>query len=458
MTSDNINKSPSSANRQARFLTGSTMRHVIVMSLSSAIGLMMIFMVDLVDLLFLSMLNIQEVQSAVGIAGTILFATISLSVGLMIGLVALTSKAIGKGDEEKSRQMASVGSLYLVLFLTIVSIFTTIFAQDLLIALGAEGVTLTYAYDYFIIIAPSLPLMGILMATTGCLRALGDARRSAFATIIAALVNGVLDPILILTLDMGIEGAAIASVAARIASALYGIYAVVIVHRLWTIPKWENITAFLRPYAVITIPAILTNLATPFSNGYVQLELAQYGDAALASWSFISRLVPVAFGTLFALSGAIGPIIGQNYGAGQFERIKHSYRDGLIFTVIYTILVSLLLILMRSWLMDRFHLVGEAREMANIFILICCPLFLFNGMLFVANASFNTLGHAVNATFFNWGRASLGTIPVVMLGGLYGGSVGVLVGHALGAVPFGIGGAYMAWRLISHLHLKPNSD
>ena len=164
MTSDNINKSPSSANRQARFLTGSTMRHVIVMSLSSAIGLMMIFMVDLVDLLFLSMLNIQEVQSAVGIAGTILFATISLSVGLMIGLVALTSKAIGKGDEEKSRQMASVGSLYLVLFLTIVSIFTTIFAQDLLIALGAEGVTLTYAYDYFIIIAPSLPLMGILMA------------------------------------------------------------------------------------------------------------------------------------------------------------------------------------------------------------------------------------------------------------------------------------------------------
>lgn len=446
------------ARSQARFLTGSTMRHVIIMSLSAAIGLMMLFMVDIVDLYFLSLLKVQEIKSAVGIAGTIIFGTISLSVGLMIALVALTSRAIGRGDEEEGKNIASSGSLYLIIILTIVSLFTTTFARDILIKLGAQGITLDYAYDYFIIIAPSLPSMGILMAATGCLRSIGDAKRSAYVTIIAAFVNAGLDPLLIFTFDLGIQGAAIASVIARIAAALYGIYCVAYVHKFWKIPTFESLKTYFRPYALIAIPAILTNIATPFSNGYVQVALSEQGDAALSAWSLISRLVPVAFGTLFALSGAVGPIIGQNYGAGRIDRVKSAYLDGMKFAIGYTLLVSLLLIAFRPYIIDGFHLIGEAREMANIFLLYCAPLFLFNGILFVANASFNTLNHAKNATLFNWGRATLGTIPFVIIGASYYGSSGILLGHAIGAIPFGLGAAYMAWYLINRLEpieLKP---
>ena len=72
----------------------------------------------------------------------------------------------------------------------------------------------------------------------------------------------------------------------------------------------------------IAIPATLTNVSTPIANAFVTAAMAQYGDIAVAGFSIIGRLTPVAFGVVFAVSGAVGPIIGQNYGAGRWFRVR----------------------------------------------------------------------------------------------------------------------------------------
>ena len=444
-------------NAQAKFLTGSTLKHVAIMATSAAVGLMAIFLVDFVDFWFLSQLGILEIQAALGIAGTILFANISLSVGLMIGTIALVSRSVGAGDMEKARQIASSATLYVIALLSIIGLLTFVFATPLLHYLGAANKTYDLAYNYLIIIVPTLPLMGIVMVSTGIARAVGDAKRSAYITLISAITNAALDPILIFVLDLGIEGAAMASVAARLTGAAYGLYVIIHIHKMWVIPQKSSLISTLKPYFFIAGPAVLTNIATPFSNGYVQISLAEYGDEAMAAWSFIARLVPVAFGALFALSGAIGPIIGQNYGAGKFDRVKSAYLSGMLFAIGYTVFICAIIIASRHALAEQFAITGVSKELVFAFIWIACPLFLFNGVLFVANATFNTLSYAGLATLFNWGKASLGTIPFVLVGAHYYDAKGTIIGQAIGAIPFGIAGCITAWLLISKLETK-NKD
>jgi len=96
----------SSSMANARFVTGSIMRHVVVMTLTSAVGLMALFLVDLADLYFLSLLNKTEITAAIGYAGTLGFANLSISIGIGIAAVALVARQLGAGNADKARDYA----------------------------------------------------------------------------------------------------------------------------------------------------------------------------------------------------------------------------------------------------------------------------------------------------------------------------------------------------------------
>jgi hypothetical protein len=116
-----------------------------------------------------------------------------------------------------------------------------------------------------------------------------------------------------------------------------------------------------RAIWAIAFPAILTQLATPFTVAYTTYAVAPYGTDAVSASAIIGRIVPVAFGIIFSLSGAVGPIIGQNFGAKDFGRVRQTLWDGLTFAAIYTLITSALLWLFREHIADAFHLTGEAR-------------------------------------------------------------------------------------------------
>ena len=158
---------------------------------------------------------------------------------------------------------------------------------------------------------------------------------------------------------------------------------------------------------------------------------------------------------IFALSGAIGPIIGQNAGAGDTARVRAAFRDALIFTGIVVVLVTTILFLLRDPIVELFAATGVARDLVFLF---CGPLalaFFFNGALFVSNASFNNLGHPFLSTWSNWGRHTLGTIPFVMVFAAWLGAPGVLIGQALGGVLFGLLSVVMALRVMARAEGTP---
>ena len=179
--------------------------------------------------------------------------------------------------------------------------------------------------------------------------------------------------------------------------------------------------------------------------------MAQFGDHAVAGWAVIGRLIPVAFGVLFALSGAVGPILGQNFGAGRFDRIRTTMRESLKVTLIYVAVTWLILALFRHQVADIFGAEGQARELIVFFCVFISASFLFNGTLFVANAAFNNLGFAFYSTMLNWGRATLGVIPFIWLGARWYGATGALAGYGLGVVIFGLLGGWLCFRVVNQL-------
>ena len=181
------------------------MRHVIVMSSTAAAGLMTLFLVDLLDIYFLSMLDTVEIISAVGYASSILFVTTSVGIGMAISMGALVAKNIGAGKQQAAREYATSTLFVVFTFSSFLALLIFIFGESLLVLLGAQGESLSYALEYLNILIPSIPFLGAGIACGGALRGVGDARGSMNSTLYGAILNAVLDPIFILYLKWGIN-------------------------------------------------------------------------------------------------------------------------------------------------------------------------------------------------------------------------------------------------------------
>ena len=439
--------------RVAPFVTGSTMRHVVVMTLTGAIGLMALFLVDLIDLFFLSLLKQTEVTAAIGYAGTIVFSNLSAAIGCGIAAAALVARNVGAGDLVRARQFATSALLFSLLMSTVITLAINLGSGPLLSFLGATGEAKHLAQLFIWTMTPGYILISGAVCCSFILRGLGDARRAMYITLTSAIVTACADPVFIFGLDLGIQGAALATVLGYFVSFSVGLHGVIRVHRFLNPMRFAGLKRDFGPLWGIAFPAILTQLATPFANAYMTYELAPFGDEGVSGFAIIGRVIPVAFGIIFALSGSVGPIIGQNYGARQFGRVRETLSNGLLFAAAYTLTTSLVLFLFRHQIAAAFHATGDAAELIIFFCSFIGISWAFAGAQFVSNAAFNNLGRPRLSTLFNWAKATIGTIPFAMAGARIAGPEGVLAGTAIGSVIFGIASVWMAYRIVG---LKEN--
>jgi putative MATE family efflux protein len=440
--------------RNAKFVTGSILRHVIVMTMTGAVGLMALFAVDLADLYFLSLLNDTNVTAAIGFAGTLAFANLSMSLGIGIAAAALVARNLGARNPERARDFATSTLLFALLVSAAYTILIAIFAGPILSLLGASGEPLELAKKFIWTLTPGFILLAGAVNCSFCLRGLGDPRRAMYITLSLAIITGILDPIMIFWFGLGIQGAAVANVVAYVVSFSTGIYGLARVHQFLNPVTFTGLRRDFRDIWAIAFPSILTQLATPFAAGYTTYAVAPFGNEAVAASAIIGRIVPVAFGIIFALSGSVGPIIGQNFGAKDFGRVRQTLYDGLRFSAIYTLLTSALLFLFRHPMAEAFLASGRTKELILFFCTFVAVSWAFAGAQFVANAAFNNLGRPGLSTWTNWGKATLGTIPFAMVGASMFGPEGIIAGIALGSVFFGIASVMMAYRMVGKLETR----
>ncbi|WP_342162403.1 MATE family efflux transporter [Methylobacterium sp. SD21] len=441
---------------QGRFVAGSIMRHVLVMSATGSVGLMAIFVVDLMSLLYVSRLGDPALTAAVGLASVVQFFATAVNIGLMIAAGAQVGRALGAGDRALARRLAASSMALGVLVSGLLAALMLPFAGQLLGLVGAQGEALRVAHLFLMITLPSNVLLGLGMLFTGLLRAQGDALRAMWVTLGGAIVTAFLDPLLIFGAGLGVEGAAITVCVARATFVVIG-WRALSRHGLLRRPRMAEVVADAPGMATIAGPAVLTNLAPSVASAFLTHLFAGYGPDAIAAAAVIDRLTPVAFGGLFALSGAIGPILAQNWGASRFDRMGETLHSCVKATLVYAATVWLLLIALRWPLAGLFGLKGDAAELFAFFCLVGGAIWFFNGLLFLGNAAFNNLGFPLRSSLLNWGRATLGTVPPAYLGSALFGTRGIVAGMGIGSLVFGVAGLLLARRTVVRLAERSNT-
>ena len=368
------------------------MRHVTVMTLTSALGLGFMFLVDFLALFWVSRLKVEAFIAAIGYAGTLQFFLVSISIGMTIGAVALVSRTLGADRPQRARRIASMA---------------------LIVSVG---------------------------------------RRSMAVTSAAGAVAVVLDPVVILWMGWGVEGAATVIVISRAVMALVGLFWLIGVKRMLARPQLVDFQLYLGRFLAISLPAIATQLSTPFGNWVLIRAMAEHGDSAVAGMGVVMRVTILGFGGIFALSGAIGGIIGQNAGAGLRDRVQSAYLDALKFCLVYTLVVWALLASASGIISEGFGLSPEGAHIVKVFSLYAVGSFFFTGALFVSNAAFNNLGRPLWATVANWIRDGvlIGVFAFAM--GAVWGETGVVMAQAAANVLVGTAAALVGWRLVRDGH------
>lgn len=433
------------------FTHGVIIRHVLVMTVTGLIGLISLFIVDFLNLFYIARLGDPVLSAAVGYCGAILFFLVSVGIGITIATTALTARAIGAGNRERAREIAGSSLLFMLVVMVVITAALWPLLPTAVGLLGATGRTHDVAVGFLQIAITGVPILGLGMALSGVLRAVGDAKRAMYVTLVAGISLAALDPIMIFGLHLGLTGAAIATVISRFVLLGVGYYGAVHVHRMVRWPSLSHAIADVPIVMTIALPAILTNLATPVANAFATSTVAQFGDNAVAGWTVVDRIVPLAFGGLFALSGSVGPILAQNAGAHLHNRVRRTITDSMLLTLGYIAVMWLALFLLQNQVLALFNLKGDGILIVRFFCNFSAGTFVFLGALFVANAAFNNLGFAVLSTTFNWGRATFGTIPFAYFGALYGGPIGVALGVAMGMLIFGSAALLACYRVIARL-------
>ena len=413
-------------------------------------GLFAVISQPLVDSYFVGQLGSHEL-AAMSYVFPLALVFSSVVVGLGIGISAVLARLIGAGEWRHVRQTTSHGVLLTLVIVAAMTIAGLASIEPVFRLMGAMPETMVFVRQYMVIWYAAALLLAFPMASTACLRAKGLSGAASLVMIVIAVVNIVLDPLLIFGLlgapELGFAGAAWATLGANLVGTLLAGYFMIFRERMidfrW--PELAKMTAHWRTILHVGLPSALTNLATPVALVVVIWIVSDLGEEAVAGFGVAIRIEALALIVPHALSVIIGPFVGQNYGAGRGERIHLAMRLALGFSVGYGLLVALFLGVFAHWIGARFQTDPGIIEATAIYLIIVPVTFCFFAIIRIVAAAYNALGQPrPNVIFFTVKLLAI-YVPLSYLGARYMGFQGVAIASALSNLVAG-GMAYYWYR------------
>ena len=411
---------------------------ILRLSWPSIGGFLGIILFHLTDTFFVSRLG-TEALAAMGFTFPVVTLISSVAIGISLGSGSVLARAAGEGKRYQMQRTTTDGILLSLLFIAAISSLGLLTLGPLFRLLGAQGASLALAQQYMFIWY--LGAMTVVMPPVcdSCLRATGDMVRPFFVMMVCAVGNAILDPILIFGLfglpAMGIKGAALATVISRFIGMLVTLSFLHFHAGLLSFsrPKFAEVRQSWKRILHIGLPAAITQ-TLPYLSKMVLTRLAAGAGGAGAVAALAIGVRIEGFTTLFmmACSLAVVPIVGQNWGAGQWRRVAQ----------IRHILLRLALV---SGFMIFFILLFVARPLSRIFspdqnVVRYAAIYLYTGSFSLAalsylnwtNQALNAAGKALSSVRTSAVAYLLCITPLVILGAGLGGFVGMVLGLSCG--------------------------
>ena len=438
---------------RGKLTRGSIRGHLVTQTTPMIIGVAAIMSIGLVDAYFIGQLGRTEL-AAISFIFPISVALTSMGVGVMVGINSVVARALGEGDWDKAARRANFGMVFavsvgVILGLTLFAVLDPLFAL-----MNADAAILPYIRAYMQPFALGFPLLMAIMGINGTLRGQGEARKTSYISICYAAANWVLDPILI-TGAFGIEGLGI--VGATYAT-LTG-WAIAIVLGLYLIRKTDlpfnpaliregRIGAPLGAIARVAAPAAFSNSINPIGLSVLTALVAIEGQAAVAGFGAAGRLQSFATVPLLALSGSIGAIVGQNWGASQYERARRAVRWAFGFCVVYGLLIALVLFGFGERFASLFSDDPAVVAQFDAYLRIAVWGYAGFGLLITANGVLNAVDKASFALLQSFARVFLVMMPFAwLLRGSWGADA-IYAAELVANLAGGALGAYIVWHVL----------
>ncbi|MDD2648400.1 MAG: MATE family efflux transporter [Eubacteriales bacterium] len=371
-----------------------------------------------------------------------------LGLGLLLGDGAAAYFALqnGKGEtEEAAKGLGSAITVSLVLSV-VLSALALIFLEPLCRAFGASDNVLPLAMDYGGIIILGLPFMAFGVTVSGCIRADGSPMFSMMGLLLGCVMNIILDPLFIFVFGWGVKGAAFATILGQMANAFLF---------LTYMPKFKNISLkkkYLRPklpivakVASLGVSSFITQISIVVVIVIANRQLVSYGalskygqDIPLSAHGVTMKVNQIVTSLIIGLSVGAAPVMGFNYGAGLYDRVKKAY-----FIILRTSLIigTLAFLAFQFFPIQIISIFGSESELYNEFAVKCMRIFLMlicvNGLQMSTGVFFQSIGHPLPATILSMSRQILIFVPAAfILPSLFGVDGMLYVGPVADGVAF----------------------
>ena len=412
------------------------------MSIPLIVSLLITSLYSVIDAIWVSGLG-ADALAGVGFVSPIFIALMGIGNGLGAGSASALSKYIGEGNKEK----ADNGAAHTIFITVIISAITTflllIFLRDILLAMGA-GDTINYAMDYGLILSAGSILVILSNSLYGVLRGEGDANRTMYAMLFSSILNMVLDPIFIYGLNLGVRGAAIASL-------LSLLFVNIILFYWFYIKKDTYLKPFLSNFKFdkqitldilkVGLPASLELVNNALFAAIFSLLLVTVASTdAVAVYSTGWRVVTIATTPIIAVATALISVVGANYGARKYEEILVAHRYSMKMSILFGVLAALVVYIFAPQIVSAFAYTGTSTRLtpqliAFLSVIViyfptmgygCTSTFVFQGTGNGITAMFQTI---LRETVFTLAFAIL--LAIVFGYGEYGAWWGIILGELL---------------------------
>ena len=376
------------------------------------------------------------------------------------GSAAYFSLSLGRGEPEKARKAAGNELVLLAVLGVCLTIFFLIFLEPILLTFGATPQVLPYAIEYGRIIVLGFPFFMVGIGLNGIIRVDGSPQYAMATMLTGAILNTILDPIAIFVLDWGVGGAALATIISQMVSCILGLLYLPKLKSIKTLdkqsitPSWKTI----RTSCSLGVSSFISQVAGSVVIFVVNNALVDYGaqsvygaDIPLSAFGIVIKVNQIFVSVLIGLAVGAQPIVGYNYGAKNYRRVRRTYVTEIIIATITAFI---------GWCVFQFapeyvvRLFGNETDLYNEFAVRCFRTFLLTlpivGFQIGSSIFFQAIGKPVIASVLSLSRQILFLIPSVLILSSAMGVIGILwAGPTADSLSTTLTTVFVVWQMIT---------
>ncbi|MBR6767088.1 MAG: MATE family efflux transporter [Clostridia bacterium] len=399
-----------------RMTTAPIPKLVCAMAVPTIISMLVTSFYNMADTFFVGRIG-TSASAAVGVVYSLMSVIQACGFFFGHGSGNFISRALGSHDMDDAEKMASTGFFSALIAGTVIAVTGLVLMDPLARLLGSTETILPYAKDYMKYILIGAPWMMASLVLNNQLRFQGSAFYGMIGIASGAVINIALDPLLIFVFDMGIAGAALATIISQFISFCLLLRGTLQGENLHI--RFRNFTPKLKFYKSILkggLPSLFRQGLGSVGTICLNLSAGIYGDAAIAAMSICTRVVMFANSCVIGFGQGFQPVCGFNYGAKKYSRVKEAFWFCVRTATIFLVCASVVGLIFSPSIIAFFRKGDPAViEIGKTALRFQCITFPLLGWITLCNMMMQTMGKAVRASFMAMARQGIFFIPTVLI-------------------------------------------